>query len=45
MYLIMQIANLEIILEEVLKDQEEKEQLELEQKMFEVIEWLELQKK
>lgn len=41
----MQIANLEIILEEVLKDQEEKEQLELEQKMFEVIEWLELQKK
>lgn len=41
----MQIASLEIILEEVLKDQEEKEQLELEQKMFEVVEWLEQQKK
>lgn len=45
MYLIMQVANLEIILEQILKDQEELEQLELEQKMFEVVEWLEQQKK
>lgn len=41
----MLVANLEIILEEILKDQEEKEQQQLEQKMFEVIECLELPKR
>lgn len=41
----MLVANLEIILEQILKNQEELEQLELEQKMFEVVECLGQQKK
>lgn len=41
----MQVARLEIILEQILKGQEELEQLELEQKMFEVVECREQQKK
>lgn len=41
----MLVVNLEIILEEILKDQEELEQQQLEQKMFEVIECLEQPKR